>query len=344
MTSPPNSIDITDIYIVTNLMESDLERIVRSRQKLTDHHYQYFLYQILRALKYIHSANVLHRDLKPSNLLVNANCDLAVCDFGLARGFDCENETMTEYVQTRWYRAPELLCESPHYGRPVDIWGVGCIFAELLTHEACFRGDNPPHQLEVIVSKLGCPSREKLDFVESPAALQRILRYEGRTPPPFSSLFAPGCNPQAIDLLSRMLQFHPDDRISVTDAMAHPYLKDFYGQMSEPDSDYLFDFDFEKGGSISQNLSKEEVQALMYSEMLVYRPSAGSIEDIPPAVRMRLSFGSGAKQSYESDDGEAMHTARDYDDDDKMVVDDDYDSKMEYDNHSHRYGGYKGYK
>jgi len=111
-----------------------------TRQELTDQHFQYFLYQILRGLKYIHSGNVLHRDLKPSNLLVNSNCDLAVCDFGLARGFATEGEdTLTEYVVTRWYRAPELLCEAPHYGRAVDVWGVGCIFAELLVHDAFFQ-------------------------------------------------------------------------------------------------------------------------------------------------------------------------------------------------------------
>lgn len=102
MTVPPNTQLFNDIYIVTNLMESDLERIIRSRQVLTDQHFQYFLYQILRSLKYVHSANVLHRDLKPSNILVNANCDLAVCDFGLARGFHVEGQdTLTEYVVTR---------------------------------------------------------------------------------------------------------------------------------------------------------------------------------------------------------------------------------------------------
>ena len=104
MTVPPNTQLFNDIYIVTNLMESDLERIIRSRQVLTDQHFQYFLYQILRSLKYVHSANVLHRDLKPSNILVNANCDLAVCDFGLARGFHIEGQdTLTEYVVTRYH-------------------------------------------------------------------------------------------------------------------------------------------------------------------------------------------------------------------------------------------------
>lgn len=96
MAVDPDTIRFNDIYIVTNLYESDLERIIQSRQALSDQHFQYFLYQILRALKYIHSANVLHRDLKPSNILVNANCDLGLCDFGLARGFDVEGkDTLT---------------------------------------------------------------------------------------------------------------------------------------------------------------------------------------------------------------------------------------------------------
>jgi serine/threonine protein kinase len=274
MTVPPNNPNFDDIYIVTNLMESDLERIIKSKQVLTDQHYQYFLYQILRALKYVHSANVLHRDLKPSNLLVNTNCDLAVCDFGLARGFHIENQdTLTEYVVTRWYRAPELLCECPYYGKGVDIWSVGCIFAELLTHEAFFRGENPQHQLEIIVSRLGCPAREKLDFIESRVALTSILQYASNRPPNFSSLFPKGSNPLALDLLRRMLQFHPDDRISVENALRHPYLKDFHGQMAEPESRSLFDFDFERTpSSLSGDMSREEVQALMYEEMLIYRP------------------------------------------------------------------------
>mmetsp|Transcript_14215 Transcript_14215/g.21853 ORF Transcript_14215/g.21853 Transcript_14215/m.21853 type:complete len:150 (+) Transcript_14215:310-759(+) len=109
-------------------------------QPLSDHHNRYFLYQILRGLKYIHSANVVHRDLKPSNILVNANCDLALCDFGLSRGVCGEvDNCLTEYVVTRWYRAPELLCDSSKYGKAVDIWSVGCILAEMITREPFFQ-------------------------------------------------------------------------------------------------------------------------------------------------------------------------------------------------------------
>jgi mitogen-activated protein kinase 1/3 len=101
---PPNAVEFEDIYIVQDLMETDLHRIIYSRQALSIEHVQYFLYQILRGLKFIHSANVLHRDLKPSNLLVNSNCDLKICDFGLARGVDDSQANLTEYVVTRWYR------------------------------------------------------------------------------------------------------------------------------------------------------------------------------------------------------------------------------------------------
>ena len=94
-------------------MECDLAAIIRSGQPLTDAHFQSFIYQILCGLKYIHSANVLHRDLKPGNLLVNADCELKICDFGLARGYSEVGEEnagfMTEYVATRWYRAPEIM-------------------------------------------------------------------------------------------------------------------------------------------------------------------------------------------------------------------------------------------
>jgi tRNA A-37 threonylcarbamoyl transferase component Bud32 len=141
--------DYHDIYMVTDLMETDLHRIIYSKQKLSMDHVQYFAYQMLRGLKYIHSADVIHRDLKPSNLLVNSNCDLKICDFGLARGIhqahgDANAGTMllTEYVVTRWYRAPEIMLACHEYSKPVDIWSVGCIFAELIQRKPYFPGDD----------------------------------------------------------------------------------------------------------------------------------------------------------------------------------------------------------
>jgi tRNA A-37 threonylcarbamoyl transferase component Bud32 len=141
--------DFTDVYIVADLMETDLHRIIYSKQKLSMDHVQYFVYQVMRGLKYIHSCKVLHRDLKPSNLLVNANCDLKICDFGLARGIRDKDEEggggtmlLTEYVVTRWYRAPEIMLACHEYSYPVDVWSVGCIFAELVLRKPYFPGDD----------------------------------------------------------------------------------------------------------------------------------------------------------------------------------------------------------
>ena len=124
------------------LMETDMHRVIRT-QDLSDDHCQYFIYQTLRALKAMHSANVLHRDLKPSNLLLNANCDLKVCDFGLARSAastDDNSGFMTEYVATRWYRAPEIMLTFKEYTTAIDVWSVGCILAEMLSGKPLFPG------------------------------------------------------------------------------------------------------------------------------------------------------------------------------------------------------------
>jgi len=147
--------DFTDVYLVADLMETDLHRIIYSKQKLSIDHAQYFIYQVLRGLKYIHSCRVLHRDLKPSNLLVNSNCDLKICDFGLARGIHRDPKDphtmgaagagtmlLTEYVVTRWYRAPEIMLACHEYSYPIDVWSVGCIFAELIMRKPYFPGDD----------------------------------------------------------------------------------------------------------------------------------------------------------------------------------------------------------
>lgn len=137
---PEAKTGFNDIYIITDLMETDLHRVIYSKQELSDEHIQYFAYQILRGLLYIHTANVIHRDLKPSNILLNKDCDLKICDLGLARGYENEEEFKTEYVITRWYRAPEVILNASEYTKAVDIYAVGCIIAELLGRTPLFPG------------------------------------------------------------------------------------------------------------------------------------------------------------------------------------------------------------
>ena len=151
---PPDELEkFQDVYVVLDLMETDLHHIIHSDQPLSKEHVTYFLYQILRGLKYIHSANVLHRDLKPGNLLVNSNCELKIGDFGMARGLCSspseQRRVMTEYVATRWYRAPELMLSLNEYSQAIDMWSVGCIFAEMLGRRPLFPGTNYLNQLQV---------------------------------------------------------------------------------------------------------------------------------------------------------------------------------------------------
>lgn len=174
MTDPPESQDFHTLYIVSEGYETDLERIIQSNQSLTERHFSYFIYQLLRALKYIHSANVLHRDLKPSNILVNSNCDLAICDFGLARGISLDIGELTEDVVTLWYRAPEVLCGQGVYDSKVDLWSVGCILGEFVCREPLMRGNSPTHQLQLIVAALGRPSQADLDEVCTDGAARII--------------------------------------------------------------------------------------------------------------------------------------------------------------------------
>jgi len=229
---PPTREVFKDMYILYELMDTDLHQIIRSSQPLSDEHCQYFIYQLLRGLKYIHSANVLHRDLKPSNLLLNANCDLKICDFGLART-NSEKEYMTEYVVTRWYRAPELLLSCAEYTAAIDIWSVGCIFAELLGRKPLFPGKDYVHQLNLITRVLGSPDESDLEFIDSEKA-KRYMRSLPQCQRVVLGKYYPHSNPLALDLIDKMLQFNPNKRITVEEALSHPYMASLHEPNDEP--------------------------------------------------------------------------------------------------------------
>ena len=250
-------------------METDLHRIIYSRQPLTIDHIQYFVYQILRGLKYIHSSNVLHRDLKPSNLLVNANCDLKICDFGLSRGVEDEQKgELTEYVVTRWYRAPEIMLACQEYTKSIDIWSVGCIFAELLARSPLFPGEDYIAQLRLICEKLGRPSDKNLEFVTSERAKKFMLSLPQNKRESFAVLFPKYENEtEALDLLMKMLAFDPSSRMDITEALAHPFLASLHNEEDEPTANFQFDFEFEH-----EDLSRERVQELIWDEIRDMHP------------------------------------------------------------------------
>jgi len=136
---PLNAHSFQDLYMVSELMETDLSSVIKSSQHLSEEHLQFFMYQLVRGVKFLHTSNVVHRDLKPRNLLVNSNCDLKICDFGLARidfpNLQWKASVMTDYVATRWYRAPEIIVGWGKYSKSVDIWSIGCILGELINRK-----------------------------------------------------------------------------------------------------------------------------------------------------------------------------------------------------------------
>jgi len=220
-------------------------------------------------LKYIHSANVLHRDLKPGNLLVNADCELKICDFGLARGFSEDPEQnagyMTEYVATRWYRAPEIMLSFQSYTKAIDVWSVGCILAELLGGRPFFKGRDYVDQLNQILHYLGTPNEETLCRIGSLRAQEYVRSLPFMPKVPFARLF-PKANPDALSLLDRMLAFDPSSRISVEEALEHHYLSIWHDASDELACPTPFDFSFEVVDDIPQlrNIILDEVRQFRY--------------------------------------------------------------------------------
>ena len=324
---PPGRTGFEDIYIITDLMETDLHRVIYSRQELTDDHIQYFIYQILRGVLYMHSANIIHRDLKPANILANKNCDLKICDLGLGRAevFDWaemelldkqnklvkktkkkkksedkdkknkdkdkkdkdkkdknkdndeeeeeEEPELTEYVITRWYRAPEVILCPSHYSKAVDIWSVGCIFAELLGRQPLFPGDHYLDQIQKIVAVTGTPKMEDLDFIKKKEAKEFFLKLVKRTKLTWSSLF-PNANPIALDLLEKMLTFNPKKRYTVDQCLSHPYFEGLHDPEQEPITTSPFDWTFD-----AVELTKENLQSMIYDESLYFHDEDENDDD-----------------------------------------------------------------
>jgi serine/threonine protein kinase len=268
---PGSKADFEDIYVVSELMETDLASTLRSSQPLSDDHCQFFLYQILRGMKYVHSAQVIHRDLKPRNLLVNSNCDLKICDFGLARVRFSDKAwvcPMTEYVCTRWYRAPEVLCSWTDYSRAIDIWSIGCILAELLTRKPLYPGHNTQHQLDLIIGLLGSPDGEELMKISNEKCRKFIKSLPKTEATKFPKVFA-AQSEVAQDFLAKTLRWDPESRMTIEEAIEHPYLEKLQCPEDEPTREPLdtSDFEFERRKITSAALREE-----IFRETLHYYP------------------------------------------------------------------------
>eukprot|EP01101_Sappina_pedata_P010283 TRINITY_DN643_c0_g1_i2.p1 TRINITY_DN643_c0_g1~~TRINITY_DN643_c0_g1_i2.p1 ORF type:complete len:464 (+),score=149.59 TRINITY_DN643_c0_g1_i2:155-1393(+) len=263
----PPSLLFEDLYIVFDLMDTDLHQIINSSQSLSDEHFQFFLFQILCGLKYLHMANIIHRDLKPSNVLINGDCQVKIADFGLARIMEGD-PIMTEYVATRWYRAPEVILSWKEYTKTIDVWSVGCILAEMFLRKPLFQGKSYIHQITRITDIVGTPSEEEVRNFGHEDGRQFLRSLVYKPGIPFQQIFQ-GQNPLAIDLLQKMLVFDPSKRCTVEEALAHPYLESVREDNEEPMCEDVpqFSFDFEK---VAQ--TKELYQELFWREIAQFHP------------------------------------------------------------------------
>ncbi|KAG2769432.1 hypothetical protein PC129_g10644 [Phytophthora cactorum] len=332
---PPENYDtFTDLYLVFDFVDTDLHKLIMSPQYLTIRHIQVFLYQLLCGLKYVHSANVIHRDMKPANILLNEDCTLMICDFGLSRVMESDmsmeelskhlyspkdskspttsdggttsapspgsasstpsssgefpkmRRQLTKHVVTRWYRAPELILLQD-YDFSVDMWSIGCIFAELLSMQvescpryqervplfpgrSCFplSADRPTtysdklDQLNVIFNVIGTPGE---DDIGSLGEVKQYLRKLPKKEPRDLREMYPGAPADSLDLLKQMLSFNPESRISVDKALAHPFLESVRRAQSETVEGNPFGMEFE-----NVPLNKEALKARIFEEIKLF--------------------------------------------------------------------------
>jgi len=230
-----------DIYLVFEFMETDLHAVIRANI-LEDIHKRFIIYQLLKAIKYMHSAKVIHRDIKPSNLLLNSECLVKVADFGLARSINStankEEKTtqiLTDYVATRWYRAPEILLGSTNYTEGVDMWSVGCILGELIGGKPMFPGASTTNQIDRIIEVIGRPTKEDINDIQSEFAAQLLENLlEPQNPRSLESMY-PMADSDAIDMMRQLLTFSPVKRMTASQALAHPYVAQFHVPEEEID-------------------------------------------------------------------------------------------------------------
>ncbi|CAD8098892.1 unnamed protein product [Paramecium primaurelia] len=276
---PKSRKNFYDIYCVTELLDTDLKRVIdKEHAKLNQDHFKLFLYQILRALKYMHSANILHRDLKPTNLLLNKqDCMLKVCDFGLSRALLQTTKTqqqnpniMTDYVETRYYRAPELLLGLKTYTQAVDIWSVGCIFAEIVRGKTLWRGQNSKQQIKMIFETLGTPSKTKIMQVQDTFVSQKLvelIQELGALEKVPWDRVVKGLPPEGYDLLEKLLEIDYKKRITAAEALKHPYLKELHNPSDEPTRVPVSNMEFEFE---MYEFTNEQLKDMIYEEILLY--------------------------------------------------------------------------
>ncbi|XP_024228613.1 mitogen-activated protein kinase 12 isoform X1 [Oncorhynchus tshawytscha] len=257
-----------DFYLVMPFMGTDLGKLMKM-ERLSQDRVQFLVYQILKGLKYIHSAGIIHRDLKPGNLSVNEDCELKILDFGLARQTDTE---MTGYVVTRWYRAPEVILNWMHYTQTVDIWSVGCIMAEMLLGKPLFKGNDHLDQLKEIMKITGTPTADFVTKLQSQDA-KNYIRSLPKVPKKDLHFIFSKASSDAVCVLERMLLLDPERRVSASEALAMPFFSEFREPEEETEAQ-SYDHSMD-----NTDLPLEQWKRHTFTEILSFRPASTETKD-----------------------------------------------------------------
>ena len=261
-----------DLYLVFDYMEADLFNVIRANI-LQDIHKKFIIYQILKALKFIHSADIIHRDLKPSNIFINSDCHVKLGDFGLARTLEHDPQMknmVTEYVATRWYRAPEMILAAQKYGKPIDMWSVGCILYELIVGTPLLPGKSTKDMMKMMFSVTGFPDRKEYNEVKKECKIQQIdyddlLQEKIKKKKNIMQTVSKFTNDEvAIDLLLKLLQFNPKKRLTAEEALEHPYVADFHNKEEEIICDHKIEIPLDD----NNKFTREEYRQKLYDVVL----------------------------------------------------------------------------
>ena len=244
-----------DLYLIFDLMETDLYGTIHSNL-LSDIHHRFIFWQLLCALKYIHSAGIIHRDIKPSNILLDHNAQIKLTDFGLGRTFDSlfvedqeNNVEQSDMIVTRWYRPPEIMLGAPNFGNydyAVDMWGAGCVLAEMVSKSTLFSGTTPSDQIERILAYTGKPTDEDIEGIASSTDSDKTKQNIDHVKKllndvtycyPYVNIdnnpIFKNVSKDAIDLIKKLTTLNPKKRLTAEQALAHPYLSQFHSLSKE---------------------------------------------------------------------------------------------------------------
>eukprot|EP00930_Biecheleria_cincta_P041628 TRINITY_DN28565_c0_g1_i1.p1 TRINITY_DN28565_c0_g1~~TRINITY_DN28565_c0_g1_i1.p1 ORF type:complete len:482 (-),score=61.46 TRINITY_DN28565_c0_g1_i1:123-1538(-) len=269
---PPLDVDFQDLYYITEYMPTDLRRVIRSAQTLSNDHFLYFIWQLSRGVRHLHSASVVHCSLSPDRILLNAQCDLKIRDFRYARrsGQPYPQNDLDAFEVCRWYRCPERLLDTGSLcAEAWDVWAVGCILCEMLGREPLFPGKDHADQIKTCVQVLGKPSREDLaDLTGHPSARRFVQELPECDRITWRNRF-PDVLPELLHCADALLHWHPAQRMRLDDLLAWDCFQDLH------DGNNFFDescvlFNWPRPGAEEEDI--HSVRTAVYHESAALRP------------------------------------------------------------------------